>query len=119
MLSKNVIVLQKKENADEIQRGYLLYVKGNPTPFVVCSYYHDDNDGTCGWDWGHYHDNMLSALITFYKDEIEEHFNLKNNLKTILDIPTNELTNEEQNAMCEVIDFINRLLNDTMQGIIK
>ena len=72
MLKENVIVLAKKNEKGET-RTHLLYLKGNPTPFVVCSNYVEDNT-TVSWDWGHYHTSFISALFTMYAEKIKDFY---------------------------------------------
>ena len=74
MKKENVIVLAKKI-IGEGTRTHLLYLKGNPTPFVVCSNYQEDNTNTTvSWDWGHYHKNILNAIFTMYEDELQKFY---------------------------------------------
>ena len=122
MKKENVIVLAKKI-IGEGTRTHLLYLKGNPTPFVVCSNYQEDNTNTTvGWDWGHYHKNILNAIFTMYEDELQEFYvdNLevltKDELTHIIDFytkdsdeftPKDVLTPKEQEIAPEMIRFLN------------
>lgn len=120
MLKENVIVLAKKI-IGKGTRTHLLYLKGNPTPFVVCSNYVEDNT-TVSWDWGHYHKDILNAIFTMYEDELQEFYinDLKvlteNELNHIINFytkdsseftPKDVLTPEEQEKAPEIIRFLN------------
>lgn len=81
MEKSRVIVLAKKKDAKEVTRGYLVYNIGNPTPFIVCSYY-QEHDNKVEWDWGHYFDNLEDALTFYYQEELDK---MRNNISTIID----------------------------------
>ncbi|MGM9544096.1 MAG: hypothetical protein ACI3T9_03865 [Romboutsia timonensis] len=113
MEKSRVIVLAKKKNAKEVTRGYLVYNIGNPTPFIVCSYY-QEYENKVEWDWGHYFDNLEDALKFFYQDEIGT---MKNNICTIIDGNFTRFINSlgEPKAFPiadEIVNFENNLISD-------
>ena len=113
MEKSRVIVLAKKKNAKEVIRGYLVYNIGNPTPFIVCSYY-QEHENKVEWDWGHYFDNLEDALKFYYQDEIDI---MRNNIDTIVDGNFTRFVNSlgEQKALPladEIVNFENNLVDD-------
>ena len=64
MKKENVLVLVEKKHKGGT-RTHLLSLANNPTPYVVCSNYQENDYNTCSWDWAHYHTNITSALFTF------------------------------------------------------
>lgn len=113
MEKSRVIVLAKKKNAKEVTRGYLVYNIGNPTPFIVCSYY-QEHENKVEWDWGHYFDNLEDALKFYYQDEIDI---MRNNIDTIVDGNFTRFVNSlgEQKALPladEIVNFENNLIDD-------
>ena len=95
MEKDKIIVLAKKENAKEETRGYLLYNIGNPTPFIVCSYYKEEGNKV-SWYWGYYFDNLQDALKFFYQDKIQKGLNnMRKNINTIIDGNINKFTKED------------------------
>lgn len=113
MEKSRVIVLAKKKNAKEVTRGYLVYNIGNPTPFIVCSYY-QEHENKVEWDWGHYFDNLEDALKFYYQDEIDI---MRNNIDTIVDGNFTRFVNSlgEPKALPladEIVNFENNLIDD-------
>ena len=120
MKKENVLVLVEKKHKGGT-RTHLLSLVNNPTPYVVCSNYQED-DTTVGWDWGHYHKNILNAIFTMYEDELQKFYVddleilTKDELNHIIDFytkdsdeftPKDVLTPKEQEIAPEMIRFLN------------
>ena len=120
MKKENVLVLVEKKHKGGT-RTHLLSLANNPTPYVVCSNYQED-DTTVGWDWGHYHKNILNAIFTMYEDELQKFYVddleilTKDELNHIIDFytkdsdeftPKDVLTPKEQEIAPELIRFLN------------
>lgn len=69
MDKKDVIVIHTKKDKTST-RGFLLKRNTSFEPFVVCSNYRELEDGTITWDWGHYTNNIMEALIVMYESEL-------------------------------------------------
>lgn len=69
MNREDVIVIHTKKDKTAT-RGYLLKRNTNFDQFVVCSNFRELEDGTVTWDWGHYLDNIVQALIVMYESEL-------------------------------------------------
>lgn len=118
MKKENIIILQKNE--ERTTRQYLIMVKGDFTPFVVCSNLQEKKNAPdeYTWDWGHYHKDLLSALYTYYEYEIKEVLQYDfDRLQKFINYQENysdtdkiELTEREYKSLQNVIKFINTKL---------
>lgn len=74
MTKNDVVIIHTKKDKTKI-RGYLLKRNTDFLPFVVCSNFRELEDGRITWDWGHYNEDIIQALIVMYEDELGLDFN--------------------------------------------
>lgn len=112
--SSYIVIAIKKGST----RNYLLQDFNNvTTPFVICSHLIEDNNKVT-WDWGHYYNDLLSAVMDFYKDDLNEKYDFENIFVMLneLDYGINgekrELTEKEKKMVNNFSDFYNFLENN-------
>lgn len=129
MLKENVLVLVEKKQKGGT-RTHLLSLANNPTPYVVCSNYQEDNYNTCSWDWGHYHTNIISALFTLFDYDIKNIFNLEDtDIQAYINyfeysndyVPEDrpKLSADQRNILPEILSVINAELEKNCKSSLK
>ena len=103
MNAQNIVLLavQKEKGT----RSHLVYIKSK-NEFAICSHFENDGE-VVSWDWGHYYDNLLSAVMDFYKDDFENLFKFNYNYDILNELAYKETTTKmEQNALEDITHFI-------------
>lgn len=129
MLKENVLVLVEKKQKGGT-RTHLLSLANNPTPYVVCSNYQEDDYNTCSWDWGHYHTNIISALFTLFDYDIKSVFSLEDiDIQAYINyfeysnnyVPEDrpKLSVDQKNILPDIILFINVELEKNCKSSLK
>lgn len=129
MLKENVLVLVEKKQKGGT-RTHLLSLANNPTPYVVCSNYQEDDYNTCSWDWGHYHTNIISALFTLFDYDIKSIFSLEDiDIQAYINyfeysnnyVPEDrpKLSVDQKNILPDIILFINVELEKNCKSSLK
>lgn len=72
MNKKDILILAKKSNNERGLRGFLVHRPSDCTPYIVCSHLTIDDNDQVDWDWGHYCNNIFTALYVFYEYEIQD-----------------------------------------------
>lgn len=103
MDAQNVVLLAKHKTKE--LRNYLVYLR-TKGEFVICSHFKTDGE-TVDWDWGHYYNDLLSAVMDFYKDDFEITYKFKYNYDILNDLMYKETTTEmETKALEDITHFI-------------
>lgn len=129
MLKENVLVLVEKKKKGGT-RTHLLSLVNNPTPYVVCSNYQEDDYNTCSWDWGHYHTNIISALFTLFDYDIKSIFSLEDiDIQAYINyfeysndyVPEDrpKLSADQRNILPEILSVINAELEKNCKSSLK
>ena len=129
MKKENVLVLVEKKHKGGT-RTHLLSLANNPTPYVVCSNYQENDCNDCGWDWGHYHTNITSALFTLFEYDIKSAFSLEDSdiqdYINYFEYSSNyvledrqKLTITQKNMLPDIILFINVELEKNCKSKLK
>lgn len=129
MKKENVLVLVEKKHKGGT-RTHLLSLANNPTPYVVCSNYQENDYNTCSWDWGHYHTNITSALFTLFDYDIKSVFSLEDSdIQDYINyfeyssnyVPEDrpKLSIDQKNILPDIILFINVELEKNCKSSLK
>ena len=107
----DIILVAKKPNTEET-RAFLIYIIPKKE-YCICSHFKvitNIGENNVDWDWGHYYNDFLNAILDFYKEDFDKTYKLKYNYDILVDLQYNEeITEEETEAVKDMIRLIKKI----------